>query len=266
VIAANISTAALYRLIHIERPSLFIDEQDASGKVTDDYRKILNSGYKANGYVVRSVNGVPVRFSTYGAKCFAGIGYMPDTIRDRSVEVRMKRALSEEQDRLSRFHTAKAFLANEPHRDMLQALANRYGQDIADAEPEIPDAITNARSVEIWEPLWALADLAEREWPERSREIAVAMQQAAPRDDKVALLADVRSVFGTREKASSAEIISFVDDRRGVYEGRPIRNGKQLALMLRPFEIYPKRMRLPSGENMHGYERADFEDAWKRYL
>src|SRR4029453_6652803 len=58
------------------------------------------------------------------------------------------------------------------HRDMLQALPNRNAPQSGDADPQVPDAITNARAIECWEPLWALADLAEGDWPERSRAVA----------------------------------------------------------------------------------------------
>jgi hypothetical protein len=265
VLAANVSTAALYRLIDAERPTLFLDEQDASARVTEDYRRILNSGYKSNGFVFRSVNGVGTRFTTFCAKMFAGIGTMPDTIRDRSIEIRMRRALPEEQDRLYRFRERRVTEEMRDHRDLLQALSNRYGSQLADAEPTAPGSITNARLVEIWEPLWALADLAGSEWAERSRAACVALQRDEAKDELVALLRDCRAVFGMRDRVSSSEVLMFVDSRLGVYEGPPLRNAKALSMSLRKFEISPRQWR-DGDERVRGYERADFEDAWRRYL
>lgn len=265
VLAANVSTAALYRAIDAERPTLFLDEQDASAKMTEDYRRILNSGYKSNGFVVRSVNGTATRYSTYCPKMFAGIGVMPDTIRDRSIEIRMRRALPEEQEQLIRFKERRVLEEMRDHGDLLTHLANRYGQQLGDVEPQPPTGMTNARLIEIWEPLWALADLAGSDWPERSRAACIALQRQEPKDELVALLSDIRTIFGQRDRVSSSEVVFFIDDRRGVYEGAPIRNAKKLAAMLRPFEIRATQWRA-GGERTRGYERADFEDAWKRYL
>jgi hypothetical protein len=261
VVGANLSTAALYRTINDERPTLLLDEQDATVGMTQDFRRILNSGYRSSGWVARVVSGRAERFSTFCPKMFAGIGVLPDTLRDRSIEVRLRRALPEEQDRLGRLQTNKTAALKADHRAMLQVLANKHGQRVGDAEPLAPSGLKSARAVEVWEPLWALADLAEGDWPERSRAAALELQQEDPRDEKVALLADIQSVFGTRDRVSSAEIIAYVDSREGVYEGPPLRNGKALAMMLRAFEVRPTHSRVGSG-----YDRAAFEDAWRRYL
>ena len=40
----------------------------------------------------------------------------------------------------------------------------------------------------------------------------------------------------------------------------------QLALQLKPLSVFPRAMRLPSGDLLKGYDRLSFEDAWERYL
>jgi hypothetical protein len=40
---------------------------------------------------------------------------------------------------------------------------------------------------------------------------------------------------------------------------------KQLANMLKPFHIFPQQVRV-NGHQVRGYLRAQFEDAWSRYL
>ena len=48
------------------------------------------------------------------------------------------------------------------------------------------------------------------------------------------------------------------------YGGKPL-NKKQLASLLKPFGIRSKDLRI-DGENRKGYEAADFQDAWERWL
>jgi hypothetical protein len=262
--AANISTAALYRLVDAAQPTLLIDEFDQSARVTEDFRRILNSGFQSNGSVIRSVSGSAVRFRTYCPKMFAGIGKVPDTIRDRSIEIRARRALPNEQDRIERLKPVRTLMEYAPLRDMLQATANRFGPEVGDAEP-VPTASDNARWADIWEPLWAVADLAGEPWASRSRVLADAMMQPDPRDEKIGLLADIRTVFGNRARISTAELLAGLNEMHGVYQGPAVRNGKQLADILRPFEVHPRKMRLGTDDSVRGYDRADFRDAWARY-
>ena len=90
--AANISTAALYRLVDAEQPSLMIDEFDQSGRVTEDFRRILNSGSASNGYVIRSVKGTPRSSARIARRCLRGSAkcrtrsaIVQSRCRDRSV-------------------------------------------------------------------------------------------------------------------------------------------------------------------------------------
>jgi len=57
VVAANISSPALFRLIEETRPTLLIDEADTLLQGNDELRGILNSGYtRKTAYVVRVAN------------------------------------------------------------------------------------------------------------------------------------------------------------------------------------------------------------------
>ena len=51
----------------------------------------------------------------------------------------------------------------------------------------------------------------------------------------------------------------------GAYQGPAIRNGEQLADVLRPFDVHPKKMRLSADDSVRGYDRVDFRDAWQPY-
>jgi Protein of unknown function (DUF3631) len=72
-----------------------------------------------------------------------------------------------------------------------------------------------------------------------------------------------------RERISSADIVSelaaYADSPWAEWKGgKPITQA-QLARLLKPHGIAPQLIRLPSGV-MRGYQRAQFEDMWERYL
>src|SRR5262249_38631278 len=46
----------------------------------------------------------------------------------------------------------------------------------------------------------------------------------------------------------------------------PRKAARDLARHLKPFEVRPKDVRVPDGRKGKGYDRADFEDAFARYL
>jgi putative DNA primase/helicase len=70
-IASNISTAALFRYIESNQPTLLIDEADSFLKENEEMRGVLNSGHSREAaYVIRceGEDMTPRRFSTWGPK------------------------------------------------------------------------------------------------------------------------------------------------------------------------------------------------------
>ncbi len=198
VVAANISSPALFRVIEEMRPTLLIDEADTFLQGNDELRGILNSGYsRKTAYVVRVANkftpyNLPaspaapdgesdpvapgatrlVRFSCWCPKIMAAIGRLPDTLADRCIVVRMQRkTASEACERLKN-------LESTPLRRQCARFAQDHAQEIANASPEAPPNM-NDRAGDIWEPLLALADLAGGPWPELARQAAVALSANA---------------------------------------------------------------------------------------
>jgi hypothetical protein len=95
---ANISDAALFRVIDAKQPTLLIDEADAVfGKKSprEELRGMLNAGYRrgATTHRMGGANNTTLQtFSVFCPKAFAGIGdCLPDTISDRAIPVRLKR-------------------------------------------------------------------------------------------------------------------------------------------------------------------------------
>jgi len=82
--------------------------------------------------------------------------------------------------------------------------------------------------------------------------------------EKVALLADIKAVFESRRVLATEELVGKVNTLDGSF-AIELRNGMHLAGYLAPFRIRPKRIRL-GARTVRGYERQQFEDAWRRYL
>jgi hypothetical protein len=59
---------------------------------------LLNSGFEVTGSVLRQTGGdfgTTTEFSTWGAKCIAGIGPQPDTLESRTLKIQLKRKTAE---------------------------------------------------------------------------------------------------------------------------------------------------------------------------
>ncbi|MCL0105658.1 topoisomerase, partial [Dehalococcoidia bacterium] len=103
------SAAALCRKVEETKPTLLLDESDASfksgGEYSETLRGILNGGFRASGKVTICVGqGSTLSykdFSTYCPKAIAGIGKLPGTVADRSIPISMKRKRT--GDRVHRF-------------------------------------------------------------------------------------------------------------------------------------------------------------------
>jgi Protein of unknown function (DUF3631) len=140
------------------------------------------------------------------------------------------------------------------------------------ADPDVPANLQN-RAADNWRPLIAIADAAGGDWPVRVRQIAehAAGSADATQSDAVLLLADIRALFAEKktDRLRSADIVAPLAS----IEGRPWAergaNGPltrhRLAQMLAPFGIRPQTIRVGTG-TAKGYLRAQFEDAFDRYL
>jgi hypothetical protein len=93
---SNISPASIFRSIEAEKPTLLIDEGDSFLRDNRELKNVLNSGHtRETAYVKRCVGNdyKPRRFPTWAAVAIALIGRLPETLEDRSIEIRMRRKL-----------------------------------------------------------------------------------------------------------------------------------------------------------------------------
>ena len=90
---SNVAVAAVFRCIDKYRPTLLVDEADTFLGKQDEFRGVLNGGHHRQGRVLRVVgeDHEPRAFATFSAVAIAMIGKLPDTLSDRSIEIRMRR-------------------------------------------------------------------------------------------------------------------------------------------------------------------------------
>ena len=269
--ASNVTPAVLFRAVDKWNPTLVIDEADSFLQEREELRGILNSGHhRANAFVLRCVgeDHDPRQFSTWGAKAVALIGHLPETLEDRSIEVRMRRKSSREQvqrlrvDRLDVEH-----LARQAARWVTDHL-----DELRSADPEVPERLGD-RAADNWRCLVTIADVAGGPWPERARKAATLLHEVSSRDEgsvRTMLLVDLRDLF--RRQGADRLASQFIVQKLAELEERPWpewRHGnpittRQLARLMGPFGVKPKQLRI-DGEKGRGYEREDLEEAWERY-
>jgi Protein of unknown function (DUF3631) len=274
--------ATLFRYIDAEQPTLFVDEYDTifNSKDYEGLRAILNSGFQP-GTPVPRVNGdghhrQVEMFNVYCAKAMAGIGELPDTVADRSIRIELKRRKANERVERARRRALKE--SADPLRSRLQAGAAAAVQRLAEARPEIPDELDD-RAADIWEPLIAIAELAGDNWALRAQRAAVVLATGDVREEEsrgVVLLRDIRRAFsgGQLDRVSTCDLIRLLaEDQESPWagwwderEGAPAKGSqRQLARLLKPYTITSRTLRIGSAQ-AKGFDRADFRDAWARYL
>jgi len=254
------------------QPTLLIDEADTFLKNNDELRGILNSGHNRSTACVTRLVGddhTPKSFSTWAPKAIALIGNLPSTLADRCVSIKMRRKGANEKvdvvraDRMGRFMKPRQ-CAIRWSKDNLAVLTT--------SDPALPEGF-NDRTADNWRPLLAIADAAGGKWPELARKtMALLNREEADEGAGVGLLRDVRGLF---EKWGKPYILSSeVVLRLGELEERPWgewNRGKpitprQVARLLGPYDIRSKNFRVGQNCVHKGYARADFEDAFSRYI
>jgi hypothetical protein len=265
------SESVLFRKIDRDRPTLMLDEVDTiwSEKIEHEgMRAVLNAGNRKGTTVARTVAKGKTfdlqDFAIYGPKILAGIGSMPETVRDRAIVISMVRKGA--GDPVERLRSRDAEALGRPLGDALAGLLVDV-DDLTLAPGDLPDELDD-RAQDGWEPLLAIARRAGGPWPARARAAAVAL--SSERDDPddeslgIVLLRDIRTALGDDPRLTTAQLIDRLLQIElapwGDMYGKPI-TGRKLSRLLRPFGIRPHRDRVGSV-----YAASQFVDAWSRYL
>ncbi|MDP8905437.1 MAG: DUF3631 domain-containing protein [Chloroflexota bacterium] len=265
------SESVVYTLLTQDpRPTLLIDEADAifgnrrQAERYEGVRAILNAGNRKGTTVPRvrldgRKRGVE-RFDAYGPKAIAGIGDLPATVADRAIPIRLKRRAPDE--RVAKFRRRRA---------EAEAAAIRFDASAVSlpAEVAVPDELPD-RAADAWEVLLAIAEAAAGDWPRRARLAALALsgEEAIQVTTGIRLLTDIRDVFEDADHLPTAELLRRLNDLDDApwseWYGQPL-TARGLAKLLEPYGVTPLLRRL-RGERRRGYFRADFADAWRRYV
>lgn len=275
------SAAALYNVIERERPTLLIDEIDTifgeKAKGDELLRGVLNAGYERGLKLPRMIHNTLKEYEVYCPKVIAGIGNIPNTIGNRSIHVPLSRQSPE--NRAAIFREMDVEIEIEPIRSFYELWAPTAVAVLTRSRPVMPPEL-DGRQMDITEPLLALADLAGPEWAEKARDaIVIAFTQGEDLSDSIRLLESMRVLFLTKsaEKLNTKEVLEglvSMEDANAPWPGwweRQLKNNEtrgpamKLAKMLHGFGISPRAIRFGDAV-IKGYDRADFERVWKRYL
>lgn len=269
---SNISSPAMYRAIEEWKPTLLIDEADTFLKENEDLRGVINAGHsRKNAFVVRcdGDDNKPTRFNVYCAKAISGIGHLPETIKDRSIILELRRKLPSEQKQRLR-HGDEAEWHNV-RRKCLRWVNDNF-EAIKTTRPQLPEQLHD-RAQDNWESLFIIAQLASDEWLAKANHAALQIDGAeiASLSVNEQLLTDIKQIFShySHSKIHSEVLVSELNaDNEKMWaswnKGKPITQN-QLATRLKLFCIKSKKVRVKD-KVLNGYELSQFDDAFKRYL
>jgi hypothetical protein len=279
LITINATIAAVVRFIGADPPTLLVDEADTlwgtrkQADANEDLRGLLNAGHQRNRPMLRwdVTSRTAEQLDTFAMALLAAIGELPDTIMDRAVIIRMRRRAPGEQ--VQPYRTRRDAPPLNRLRDQLATWVRTHLRELHHATPAMP---LEDRAADTWEPLIAIADLAGGDWPARARTAAATMTAAEAQHEEdtsasVRLLADLRQLFQAADAealytSTLLEALHKLEDAPWAdWYGHPLAT-RDLAKLLRPYQVESKNVREHHGAPRKGYARADLHDAWARYV
>jgi hypothetical protein len=272
--AANASPSALFRSVEMWTPTILFDEADTFFKDKPDLQGMVNAGYKRGGFVLRSEakgnSFEPKVFSVYGPKSVAGIAlvkHLPDSTMSRGIVFGMRRKLKHEKVERLRHADPRAFTTIAAK---LVRFAEDYAEQVRAVRPVLPEELSD-RAQDNWEPLLAIASCAGAAWVARATAAALKLSGDTAASTGNELLADIQGILAKSrtDRIRSADlIVALCADAEAAWatfnNGRPL-TPRQLSKLLSVYGISPKTVR-QGKETPKGYDKAQFEDAFARYL
>jgi putative DNA primase/helicase len=260
----------LFRIIDKHKPTVLADECDAWINDNEELRGLLNAGHRRGGQALRCEgdNNEVRAFAVFSPAVLCGIGSLPGTLYDRSIVIRLERAKpGEVRQRFDPRHTERE---TELCRKLARFVAdNMTALELSD--PKLPDCAFN-RLADNWRPLFAIAEIAGGDWPQRCVDAFVRLTTQVSEDAesmRVLLLADIQQMFEAERMFSKdlVEKLAEMKDRPWpeANRGKPITE-HWLARNLGAFDIRPKLLRIGEGNPARGYELEGMKEAFNRYL
>ena len=272
LMSASMSPAMIGR--SVDGHTLMLDEldtvysrkSDESGK---EMAAVLNGGFHRNGSYDRLVldrkgNYQPQSFKTFGPKMLVGIAAeYPEALVSRCVHIQIER-----MDNGSKVQRARERIMTEQSLPILQcAILDAAAIGVLPFVDDMPDA--SGRTLDVWEPLFSLANAASQKWTLRALTAFSALQNVTVEPTTPQrLLRDCRTVFDAAgvDYLRTLVLIKSLEDLGEGWEtyafGKPI-SPQALGRQLAKYGIHPERA--PDLSRRAIYTRASFEGAWKRY-
>ena len=289
-VSGRITPAAMFRLIQLHEPTLFLDEADTYMGEDSELRGILNGSHsRGSASIIRNVgeDHEPRRFSTWCPKAISGIGNLPDTVEDRAVIVRLERRSPSAGD-MPRWRDRDRRAVEVLKRKLIRWTDDRVNAVLGHRSAVAFPSSLNDRARDTWEALLAVGEIAGGEWAGRTGRASRACEAINAEVDpetgaREMLLADIRMVFeeagnpralptgkpDEQYDLNNPAILPALIAREGRpwsewSRGRPL-SPRGLAGLLKDFEIIPGTIRLASGSTPKGYRRVAFAPVWERY-
>jgi Protein of unknown function (DUF3631) len=266
----HVRDKAVFRVIENCGPTILADGADSFIFNNKELSGLLNDGHERDSCIIRCVGYEKElrTFDIFSPAVISGIGPIPGPLLDRSIPIRLSRAKPGELSQ--RFDSRNTEHAENLRRKLARFAADHY-QRIKDSDPALPPGAYN-RLADNWRPLFAIAEIAGGDWPDRARTAFAALvdQREDEQDLGVMLLADIRQIFSEQgidriPSAGLVQALNAMTDRpwSEVRKGRPI-SQVWLARKLAAFDIYPCNLRIED-KVVKGYYLTTFCDAFERY-
>ena len=275
--SANITLAALFRLITNFKPTLLIDEADTFMEGKTEFAGVVNKGYEQGGFVLRvESDGKELTeraYYVYGPKVMAGImleRHLPSATMSRGIQVPMKRKTKD--DSVQRLRTADPKVFKDLRARIVKFVIDNKDV-LARGWDEMPQELSD-RQQDNWEPLLAIAHCLGEEWYRKACEAALknCEETVPPKSSSNQLLEDIREVLSgyTEKYIPSADLLEKLHededmDWRTYNHGKPL-SPRQLARFMGAYGIKSKTVRMKADYTPKGYEVREFSDAFARYL
>jgi hypothetical protein len=204
-------TASVLRRLVGRGSSVFFDEAESlNSEAASSVREYLNVGYRAGQSVFMPGTGPDevIEYPAYSPKCFILIGDPNDTLRDRSISIEMRRSHAPKIYRRGEAFAAAQTIHGKVSESGDSELTKRIESATEDAIMTYDEAydFLDARSAEIWSPIFALARVLA---PSRLQEIIA----CAATVDAIKQTAEKKSFRKIREDSEHAATDSAFRDR-----------------------------------------------------
>ena len=263
----GISKAALYRIIDAREPTLIMDEAD--GLMNDrEMLALVNAGYsRATGTVPRAQGDGLRNYKVFCPKAFASIQPIPPTVVDRAIKIGLQRLM--EGDSVLPLHEDDECVG----KSVVPMMQECHREEIVRAyrSPDLRIEFLHTRQADIWRPLFAIAHVLCPSRLEELRATAVRLTYEKKRyeqntSSEINLLRDCREVFANLDYPDKLPTEGLITGLASLPESAWLRiTVLDLAKKLLPFGIRPAQHWI-GGRNIRGYARANFDDAFARYL